>query len=364
MTPSFSTLNIILPVGISFYTFQAMSYLFDIYRNKIECEPSIIKFATFIALFPKLVAGPIVRASVLLHQLSKDQIYSSKRFFDGLRIVLYGYFIKTVIADSIAPVVNVIYSQAETGSSLNLLIGVFLFSFQIYCDFHGYSLIAIGLGKMMGFDFGVNFNTPYLSTNFSVFWKRWHISLSSWLRDYLYIPLGGNKKGALTTCRNVLITMFLCGLWHGASWSFVIWGLLHGGYLIAQNIIKKIISSLKLPKIKMLELPIKISSILLVFLLTSFAWIFFRAPDLNLAFVIINKIILFDNFDIYSIPEKFIVIKCFILISMLMTVEVINSFNRNLLNNPVALYLSIPIILWGIALLGTFAGTSFIYIQF
>lgn len=359
MTPSLSTLNIVLPVGISFYIFQALSYVFDVYRNRMNCESSILRFATFVSLFPQLVAGPIVRANLLLEQLRTDQIFSTKKFFEGIKIVLYGYFIKIAIADSIAPVVDRLYADPEKETALILLIGAFLFSFQIYCDFHGYSLIAIGLGKMMGFEFGVNFNKPYLSKNFSEFWQRWHISLSSWLRDYLYIPLGGNRKGKIRTCINLLITMLLGGLWHGANWTFVIWGLIHGIYLIVQNIFQAFAL-----RIRILNISLKWISPFFVFSLTSFAWIFFRSPDLDISLKIIKKILSLDNFNLYYVPEKFLVLKCFLLILMLMVFELIDSFNENILNNDLVKIASIPLVFWGLSLLGNFTGNSFIYFQF
>lgn len=364
MTASISTLNIVLPVGISFYMFQAMSYIFDIYRNKLKSEKSLLKFATFVAFFPQLVAGPIVRAENLLPQLSEDQPFSIQNISEGMRTVLYGYFLKVVIADSAAPLVDRMLAAPDNETSLILLVGSFLFSFQIYCDFSGYSLIAIGLGKMMGFDFGINFNKPYLARNFSDFWQRWHISLSSWLQDYLYIPLGGNRNGMLRTFRNLLITMFLGGLWHGANWTFVFWGLLHGMYLVLQSGFQQMLAPLKSLNIKVPDWPVQIVSILLVFSLTSFAWIFFRAPDFDTAIKIILKILSFDNFNIFYIPQKFHVLKVFLLIFILIIIEIIHSINNKIFDNPVVNVVSIPIILWSILLFGTFAGNSFIYFQF
>ena len=364
MNPSVSTINIILPVGISFYIFQTLSYVFDIYRNKLDYEPSILKFATFVALFPQLVAGPIVRANIFLPQLNTEHPFSIKKISEGIRIVLYGYFIKIVIADSIAPIVDRMLSVPENETSLVLLTGSFLFSFQIYCDFHGYSLIAIGLGKMMGFDFGTNFNKPYLSKNFSEFWNRWHISLSSWLRDYLYFPLGGNRTNLSKTCRNLFITMFLGGLWHGANWTFVLWGLIHGIYLIIQHTFQKVILFFNYKKNNCPKWIINTISVIFVFSLTTFAWIFFRSPDLSHAIKIITKIISFDNFNIFYMPEKFLVVKCVLLISILMAIEFLNLIKTDLLNNRFVKIVSIPLILWGISLLGTFAGNSFIYFQF
>jgi D-alanyl-lipoteichoic acid acyltransferase DltB (MBOAT superfamily) len=364
MSITVSTINIVLPVGISFYTFQALSYVLDIYRKEIAHEPSLLKFATFVALFPQLVAGPIVRAKILIPQLSCDQPFSMQRIYDGFMMVLYGFFIKVTVADSIAPVVDRMLLNPINETSLVLLIGSVLFSFQIYCDFHGYSLIAIGLGKMMGFDFGINFNSPYLSTNFSEFWKRWHISLSSWLRDYLYIPLGGNRYSSITTCKNLMTTMFLGGLWHGANWTFVIWGLLHGMYLIIQHSFQRINFPFTIKANKWNQFLTDFLSISIVFSFTTFAWIFFRSPNIQHSISIITKIFAFDSFNISSIPNIFLVVKCIMLISILMSIELLNHFKIKFITNRYVKLLSIPVALWGISLFGTFAGNAFIYFQF
>lgn len=364
ITITLSTIHIILPVGISFYIFQTLSYVFDVYRNKISYEPSLLKFATFVALFPQLVAGPIVRADILLPQLSQDQPFSIPRIYDGFRQVLYGFFIKVAIADSIAPVVDRMLLNPSAETSLVLIIGSVLFSFQIYCDFHGYSLIAIGLGKIMGFDFGVNFNSPYFAKNFSEFWERWHISLSTWLRDYLYIPLGGNRYGTLNTFKNLLTTMFLGGLWHGANWTFALWGVLHGLFLILQRLLQHINFHLLIKKNKISVFFRDTLSIIIVFSLVTFGWIFFRSPNIQVAFEIIAKILTFDNFNVFLIPNKFLVIKCFLLISLLMSLELLIYFNARILSNSYIKLSSIPVVLWAISLFGTFAGNSFIYFQF
>ncbi|MEM1122301.1 MAG: MBOAT family O-acyltransferase, partial [Bacteroidota bacterium] len=237
MTPSFNTLHIILPVGISFYTFQSMSYTIDVYYRKIPVERNLVRFATFIAFFPQLVAGPIVRAKEFLPQFTMDKKFDWYRFNSGSGQMLWGFFKKLVVADSLAPFIDQCFAAPETFSSLHLLVGVFFYSFQIYCDFSGYSDIAIGLARIMGFDFPDNFKTPYFSKGFSEFWQRWHITLSSWFRDYLYIPLGGSRNGTFNTYKNTMLTNLLSGLWHGASWVFVFWGFLHGIYIIVQRLV-------------------------------------------------------------------------------------------------------------------------------
>jgi D-alanyl-lipoteichoic acid acyltransferase DltB (MBOAT superfamily) len=226
---SFVHHHLLLPVGISFYTFQSMSYTIDVYRRKIPCEPSFLKFAVFVSFFPQLVAGPIVRAAQFLPQLHRTPLISSERFQSGLLLVFRGLAKKILIADMLAALgVDAVFAAPAEHSSLTLLLALYAYSFQIYNDFSGYSDIAIGAARMLGFDLPENFNRPYLATNVREFWTRWHISLSTWLRDYLYVPLGGNQRSRLLTARNLMITMLLGGLWHGAALNFVLWGAWHG----------------------------------------------------------------------------------------------------------------------------------------
>jgi D-alanyl-lipoteichoic acid acyltransferase DltB (MBOAT superfamily) len=225
------TLGVILPVGISFYTFQTMSYTIDIYRGRLEPVNSFLDFALFVAFFPQLVAGPIERARHLLPQIQRARTLSAPVVNAGLFLLLWGYFKKVVIADRMAEIVNPVFGNHVEYQGLELLMAVLAFTVQIYCDFSGYSDIARGLARLMGFDLMVNFKLPYFAINPSDFWLRWHVSLSSWLRDYLYIPLGGNRGTTLRTQTNLTITMLLGGLWHGAAWNFVIWGAYHGGLL-------------------------------------------------------------------------------------------------------------------------------------
>ena len=233
------SLDVILPVGISFYTFQTLSYSIDVYRHTIPCENNFLRFATYVAFFPQLVAGPIVRAKDLLPQLQHDQNLQFSNFRIGLGLMIVGYFKKVGVADSLAPYVDLAFEYPMDHNSISMALAVVFYSFQIYCDFSGYSDIAIGIAKVLGFEFPMNFRMPYFSQSFSEFWKRWHITLSSWLRDYLYIPLGGNQGGFAFTCRNLMLTMILGGFWHGASWTFVFWGALHSFYLIAQRMISR-----------------------------------------------------------------------------------------------------------------------------
>ena len=274
-----STANIILPVGISFYTFQTMSYSIDIYRGELKPTKNFIDFATFVSLFPQLVAGPIERASNLIPQIQQQRSWSHKRFKDGSFQILIGFFRKVVVADAIGVIIDGIYNEPSIHNSSSILMVVILYSFQIYFDFSGYSDIAIGTAKLLGFDFKRNFNLPYFSNSITEFWRRWHISLSTWLRDYLYIPLGGNKKGIKIQYRNLFITMLLGGLWHGSSWNFVIWGAIHGLLLGIEK------------KFNLIPKKYHIINNLIIFILVSLIWVFFRALSLQDSFIIFSKLI-------------------------------------------------------------------------
>jgi D-alanyl-lipoteichoic acid acyltransferase DltB (MBOAT superfamily) len=374
LTPSWTTLHIILPVGISFYTFQSMSYTIDVYRREIGWEPSLLKFATFIALFPQLVAGPIVRVADFLHQMESDKRFNINLFYSGLGRILWGFFKKVAIADSLAPFVDQVFATPAAFGSLHLLTGVIFYSFQIYCDFSGYSDIAIGLARIMGYHFPENFRTPYFSASFSEFWTRWHISLSSWLRDYLYIPLGGNRHGRWHTYRNNLLTMLLGGLWHGANWAFVFWGLLHGSYLIAQRLAgpvwRRCVRLLHLPRL--IDTAVSVAT---VYILTLFAWVYFRSGSIGLAggdsfataHAVIGGIFSFQGFHTGAIVNKFQAAEGVFLIAVLLSVEVSNiryRWNDVQLRQPFFRLLAFAALLWLIALFGTFGANAFIYFQF
>jgi alginate O-acetyltransferase complex protein AlgI len=285
--PNDLTLNIILPVGISFYTFQTLSYTIDIYRKQFQPTKDIISFFTFISFFPQLVAGPIERASNLLPQIEKKRVLKKEWFNEGIIQILVGLFRKIVIADTIGTYVDTIYGDVGLYNSTTIILATFLYAFQIYFDFSGYSDIAIGTAKLMGFKLNQNFNLPYFSKSLTEFWRKWHMSLSSWLRDYLYISLGGNRKGIKITYRNLMLTMLLGGLWHGSSWIFIIWGGIHGIVLSIEKYLKSNRNSNIFNKLSILGYPITFSIVL-------FSWIFFRSQDLNSAILAINKIILFD----------------------------------------------------------------------
>jgi alginate O-acetyltransferase complex protein AlgI len=358
------SLNIILPVGISFYTFQTLSYTIDVYKKELRPESNFITFATYVSFFPQLVAGPIVRASTLLPQFQKIPPIDINRISSGLLLVCIGYFRKVVIADTIAPLVDQGFQNPELFSSIHIVIIVFLYAFQIYCDFAGYSDIAIGIARILGFDFPNNFNFPYFSKNFSEFWTRWHISLSSWLRDYLYIPLGGSRNGKLNTMKNLMITMLLGGFWHGANWTFVIWGFLHGGYLILQRIQLPLVRRIIMKDFIVFDM----AKIIFTFILTCFAWIFFRSQSLDQAIIIVQKVLDLDLLNIGSIKFKFDVFKGVFFVTLLIVCEMLycnfkNQLKDILRSHYIKFALS-SLIIWTVILFGSFGVNQFIYFQF
>lgn len=274
------TLNVILPVGISFYTFQALSYTIDVYRGQIHATRSFWDFFLAVLFFPHLVAGPIQRAANLLSQVMQPRRTTALQFTDGLHLIAWGFFKKVVIADRLAPIVDA-YFHAQSVSGGEAAVAIFAFAIQIYCDFSGYTDIARGAAKLMGFEFMLNFNLPYFATNPSDFWQRWHISLSSWLRDYLYVPLGGNRGSNLRTYRNLMLTMILGGLWHGAAWNFVLWGVYHGALLTGHRLLSpwlpKHAPGDASPRVKAWH----VFSILLMFVFTCYGWLLFRATSMG-----------------------------------------------------------------------------------
>jgi len=279
LDPHLQVLRIILPIGISFYTFHPMTYTIDIYNGKLKPTDNFFDFALFVSFFPQLVAGPIVRAKDLLPQILKPRRVTRGIIMTGMNLVLLGFFKKVAISDTLSPIVESVFSSPADMSSGQLLTGVYAFSLQIYGDFSGYTDIARGISLILGFRLIENFNAPYLSRNVTEFWRRWHISLSTWLRDYLYIPLGGNRHGKFFTYRNLMITMFLGGLWHGAAWTFVVWGVLHGAYLsIHHMLLKGQTPDFTWPS-KVGRWTVEVIMIFLTFHLVAFTWIFFRAPD-------------------------------------------------------------------------------------
>ncbi len=314
---NFYTLQIILPVGISFYTFHGLSYVIDIYNDRIKPEKNIVDYSLFVSFFPLLVAGPIERATHLLPQIKKKRSFDYHKAMDGFYQILWGLFKKIVIADSCAAYANDIFDNYESMNSASLIIGAVYFSFQIYGDFSGYSDIALGTSKLLGIDLLRNFNFPYFSRDIAEFWRRWHISLSSWFRDYLYIPLGGSKGGIISKIRNTFIIFLVSGFWHGANWTFIIWGLLNAIYFLPllltntnRNNIEIVAKGKWLPTFK------EFVSILLTFSLTTLAWIFFRSETVEQAFIYIKNIFSFNfeggiqylSIDRYSVELVFLLL--------------------------------------------------------
>ncbi|GFI22947.1 peptidoglycan O-acetyltransferase [Lachnospiraceae bacterium] len=284
---SAGTLNIILPVGISFYTFQAISYIADVHLGRIKAEQHFVNVALYIAFFPQLVAGPIVKASEFLPQLSEDRNISIRNLETGLQIFVFGLFKKIVLADNLSVYVDEVFCYPTVFSAGTIALAVVSYAMQIYFDFSGYSDMAIGSAKCLGYDFSKNFNMPYISKNVSEFWKRWHISLSTWLKEYLYIPLGGNRKGKIRTYLNLMLTMALGGLWHGANWTFIVWGLLHGIALCVHKIF--------VSKDRKQSVVQNILYIIITNIFVCLCWIFFRADNISTAFVIIQRMFSFGR---------------------------------------------------------------------
>jgi alginate O-acetyltransferase complex protein AlgI len=298
-----SSLNIILPVGISFYTFQTLSYSIDIYKRKIQPTRDFVSFSAFVSFFPQLVAGPIERASNLLPQFENKRTFDYHKAVDGLRQILWGLFKKVVIADNCAESVNYIFGNSDSLSGSTLFLGGVLFAFQIYGDFSGYSDIAIGTSRLFGFDLMRNFAFPYFSRDIAEFWRRWHISLSTWFRDYLYIPLGGSKGGLIMKVRNTFIIFIVSGFWHGANWTFVFWGFLNALYFLPLLLSNKNRLNIDIvAKDRTLPTFSEIGKISLTFGLTVLAWIFFRADNISHAFSYLSEI--FSN-SFFTLPEHF-----------------------------------------------------------
>lgn len=294
---NFQPLDIILPVGISFYTFQSISYVVDVYRRRLTPTRSWLDYLFFLSFFPALVAGPIVRADYFIPQLRKNLQPTAAMIWAGLWLVIVGIFKKAVIADYIAQYNDLVFTSPDIYTGVQALMGVLGYTMQIYCDFSGYSDMAIGLALIMGFKLGINFDSPYQSRNLTEFWRRWHISLSSWLRDYLYIPLGGNRKGVFRTYVNNFLTMLIGGLWHGAAWKFVFWGAMHGVGLAVHKACKPVLA--KIPD-NFLTL---FFSWALTFVYVSLLWVFFRAASFEDSILIIKNI--FVDFDFREFPQFF-----------------------------------------------------------
>lgn len=361
-------LSILLPIGLSFHTFQAMSYTIEVYRGNQKAEKHFGLYALYVMFFPQLVAGPIERPQNLLYQFRERHFFVSNRVFEGLKIIIWGLFKKLVIADRLGIYVNGAYNFIDQQDGITLLLATLFFSFQVYCDFSAYSDIAIGSAKVLGFDLMTNFKRPIFAKSTGEFWKRWHISLSSWFKDYLYFPLGGNRRSVPRLYFNLMVVFLISGLWHGANWTYIIWGGINGIYLVFANMTRKYRDKFNsLIRITKHPRALLISQILATFLLISFSRIFFRSRSVGNALTIIKKIFSFKG----SIRDDDIniLLYSFFAISFLLVVE----FKKEFYTGSFTLshhknfwirssYYSFLIIL--IILLGVFDGGQFIYFQF
>ncbi|MFH1768937.1 MAG: MBOAT family O-acyltransferase [Candidatus Omnitrophota bacterium] len=358
------TLNIILPVGISFYTFQTMSYTIDIYYGKIKPTKNLLNFALFVAFFPQLVAGPIERARNLLPQIERVRKIPLDQFYEGCYLILWGLFQKVFVADNLAKTVDCVFGSSQPYSGPGVLIALYAFSFQIFCDFAGYSNIARGVSKCMGFNIMVNFNLPYFAANPREFWRRWHISLSTWLKDYLYVPLGGSKKGIYITYRNLMITMLLGGLWHGAAWTFVVWGCYHGFLLVFHRIMVNKITA----KGRKQERPgMILLKVVVFFHLVSIGWLIFRAQSFGQISLMLRGLVFnWQGINILIFIKTIGKITPYILFVLAIQVyqylknDLLIIYKSNLIVRAVFYYVCIILII----IFGVTGGKEFIYFQF
>lgn len=364
--------RLLLPMGISFYTFQTLSYSIDVYRGTLKPEKHFGIFALYVTFFPQLVAGPIERSDNLLPQFRKKHNFDYKLATDGLKLIAWGLFKKVVIADRIAKLVNLVYNNVHNYTGFPLILATVFFAFQIYCDFSGYSDIAVGSAQVMGYRLMENFRRPYYSKSISEFWKRWHISLSTWFKDYVYIPLGGNRVVKWRWYYNLFITFLISGLWHGASWTFVAWGAIHGLYhifsIMTSKVRKRIVKTIGLDKLPTLYRFIQIA---ITFILVCFGWIFFRANSLSDAIYVINH--MFTNLG-PKVPvttlglDKFQLMVALVSIGLMELVHLIQekkSIREIISTKPIWIRWSLYyiLVLW-IILLGSFGSQEFIYFQF
>lgn len=365
-------LNILLPIGLSFHTFQAMSYTIEVNRGNQKAERHFGIYALYVMFYPQLVAGPIERPQNMLHQFYEKHVFDYQRVVEGLRMMLWGMFKKVVIADRLTLFVDPVYNHPNDYHGFQTILATIFFSFQIFCDFSGYSDIALGSAKVMGFDLMVNFNRPYFSKSISEFWKRWHISLSTWFRDYLYISLGGNRVSKTRTYFNQFITFMISGLWHGANWTFVIWGSLHGAYLIIGEFTKKfrgkVGAGIGLGKTPMLN---KFVQVVTTFMLAAFAWIFFRAANFSTAVTIIKNSLHVSKAQLglhILGDDTYNFVLCFVFIGIMESIHwFMHNNDVNLLMNrqPVWVrWLIYILFVFTIVNFGMFDDHQFIYFQF
>ena len=368
------TLNLILPVGISFYTFQTLSYSIDVYRGDIKAEHHFGYYALFVSFFPQLVAGPIERPDNLLPQLHAEHKFNTDDLYIGAKRMLAGFFKKIAVADMVAPYVNAVYNNPSNAKGLSIIIATLLFAVQIYCDFSGYTDIAIGCARIMGIRLMQNFDRPYSAENIRDFWSRWHISLSSWFKDYLYIPLGGNRKGYARQLVNLFIVFLVSGLWHGAEWTFILWGLLHGIYRVVGDLTHKKRNALYAKAgLNTNSRGVKIFRTAITFTLVCFAWIFFRANNISELLTILKQ--LFTTFGASTFVNELgltlngalivvLAIVIMIICDRKLTLKEYNLPSGAKLLNGTSLYLLWAIIFAWLILLASGGSSAFIYFQF
>lgn len=365
------TLDIILPIGLSFHTFQSLSYVVEVYRGNQKPETDFLTYATFVMFFPQLVAGPIERPQSLLHQFHERHAFDYARVASGLKRMAWGFFKKLVVADRLALYVNDVFAAPQNFNGLQLTIATFFFAYQIYCDFSGYSDIALGSARVLGFKLMENFDAPYHSTSISEFWRRWHISLSGWFRDYLYFPLGGSRVGTFKWMRNILVTFGASGLWHGANWTYVVWGILNGIYLIFGALTEKfrnrIFGAVGLSEKNPLRLAIRLGT---TFLLTCIAWVIFRAQTLPDAWHILTHF--WQGWDFSAIrTEQFLLRQMPVAVGAIAVLELGEWLRRRPNLGTSWMRLPVPLRWCGysaavvaVVLLGVYRESQFIYFQF
>jgi D-alanyl-lipoteichoic acid acyltransferase DltB (MBOAT superfamily) len=363
MSVPMAHLNVVLPIGISFYTFQSMSYVIDVYRKHIKPTRNLIEFATFVSFFPHLVAGPIMRPTTLLPQISSPRRFRLQQFYEGTYLIFWGLTKKVVIADNLGKyIVGDLFGRSETIDGGLALLAIYAFAFQIYCDFSGYTDAARGIAKCLGFELALNFNLPYFAANPREFWSRWHISLSTWLRDYLYIPLGGSRGGTRMLYRNLMLTMIIGGLWHGAAWTFVLWGLYQGLLLVGHRMLEPWLDRIQ-PSDPVDQACWKAVRVIATFHMICFGWLIFRAGSVTQILAMVDAIV-----SRPAIPAAAYLVPVTLLVLPLLTYQFVQYVTKDLdivLKTPwYVRSVFYTACFYAFILAGEFGGSQFIYFQF